>query len=414
MKQYYKDFLKSIAPAVSFDRQQMLEMLAAENHSEDVRRHRASVIISRVQVVSAVFALLVPVWGIIDVIIFDWPINGLLVTARVVSGIIFLALAWPWDTVRTMGLAYVMLAVMLAIPPFFYLAAMPMFDGAELTRSQQLMAQAYALLPFVVVAGLSVFPLTALEGIAHSMPVFAITAVTAGQASGFNFETYVSNIWLMLLIIGVSLLSGMSQLHYIITLVNRASLDPLTGAHTRRSGTETFDLQYRLAEMQASNCALAFIDIDNFKSINDTYGHDEGDRVLKSLSAALKAHLRGGDELIRWGGEEFIILLGKSDAKGVRVVMERILSVGFGPRPDGKPLTASMGVAEKLADDTQSWQDLVEIADQRMYAAKTTGKDRCVLWNGEVLTKSGIIMLPDGDPAGQGGEADNAQESKAS
>jgi len=88
--------------------------------------------------------------------------------------------------------------------------------------------------------------------------------------------------------------------------------------------------------------------------------------------------MRRGDALVRWGGEEFLLLMPNTDIVHARQAMERLCASGLGLRPDGKPLTASIGLAETLADHCIQGEQLVEIADQRMYHAKQQGRNRIV------------------------------------
>ena len=116
-----------------------------------------------------------------------------------------------------------------------------------------------------------------------------------------------------------------------------------------------------------------------------------GDEVHAGLRAARaegfgRAVQARGDVLVRWGGEEFLVLLANSDVQGARLVVERLRAAGFGERPDGTPLTASIGLAERLIDRASDWPELIEVADQRMYAAKLGGRDRAIL-PGEAIVR---------------------------
>ena len=98
--------------------------------------------------------------------------------------------------------------------------------------------------------------------------------------------------------------------------------------------------------------------------------------------------LRRGDILIRWGGEEFLTVMPNTDPSGAMIAVGRMRSAGLGMRPDGKPLTASIGVAERVIDGIESWTALVEKADQRMYSAKQNGKDRAIGCGDIVIAKT--------------------------
>lgn len=381
-----RSFAAHIFSPIKITWDQFIDLLVPIRHSTHIRRHAASVTISRVQLVAALFALLVPICSVVDWFVFPWPQWAEMAAMRLVSSVIFILLAWPWDSGKSRLSANVMLMVLLLVPPAFYLASIRIIDGAELGTFGILATRLYALMPNIVLAGLAIFPLTALEVLLFSAPAF-IFAIAGHHMNGevLSLVQHGPELWLMVLVMGVAMFSGMSQLHYMSALVNRAMVDPLTGAYTRRSGGETLDLLFRLSALQNTPLTIAFFDLDKFKSINDDYGHDEGDRALRSLAEILRKGLRNGDVLVRWGGEEFVAILNNTNAEGARIVIERLREGGFGNRPDGSPLTASIGVSERIIDQAKDWPELIEAADLRMYQAKRTGRDRAVLPAGLVL-----------------------------
>lgn len=160
----------------------------------------------------------------------------------------------------------------------------------------------YALLPFVTVAALSIFPLTAVEVVAFSVPILVLTVFGAAESGVGNGTYYAITIWLLVLIIGAAMLSSLGQLHYMVTLVRTASHDGLTRCFTRRTGIELLELQFRVAARHGNPIAILFIDVDNFKSVNDQFGHEAGDEVLRNLAARLRSGMRKADSIIRWGG----------------------------------------------------------------------------------------------------------------
>lgn len=369
---------------VSWD--QAYHLLVATPHSPYLRRHRMSFLIGRVQLVSFIFAVLIPLWSAIDYVTLPWPEWAVLTAMRAVSGAIFLALAWPWNIEPTTRTAFFMLFVMMLGPPVFYLASQPLLSGVELGTWGSVAVEFYALLPFIALAGLCVFPLTVVEMLLFGVPFLVLTAYGASLSDNFTLETYIGNLWLALLILAVSLFASVSQLRYMIALVSRSSIDPLTGAYTRRSGAEIIDMQYRVAIRQDAAFTIIFFDLDKFKSINDTYGHDVGDQTLTMFTENLQSNLRGSDVIVRWGGEEFLAVLPNTNLSGARLVVGRILDNWLGERPDGAPLTASIGIAERKTDQLEDWIDLVELADQRMYTAKKSGRARAVLRDDEIMT----------------------------
>jgi diguanylate cyclase (GGDEF)-like protein len=120
--------------------------------------------------------------------------------------------------------------------------------------------------------------------------------------------------------------------------------------------------------------SLLMIDIDNFKKYNDTHGHPAGDELLRKLAQLLKSSLRDVDIVFRYGGEEFVVILPKTDRKGGQIVAERLLvQVDL-----YLPTSISIGIAA-LPDDAETENELIEKADNALYEAKRTGKDRyCV------------------------------------
>ena len=365
---------------------QFLDLLVPFRHSPHIRRHAASVIISRIQLVAALFAVMVPLWSVLDWFVFPWPQWLEMTIMRLVSGLVFFGLSWPWKMSKSRMQADGMLMILLLIPPVFYITSIDIIAQLHVVGSALLVAKLYALMPNIVLAGLAIFPLTAFEVVVFSVPAFAFALlglIMTGET--ISIDQHGPMLWLMVLVMGVAMFSGMSQLHYITALVNRAMIDPLTSAYTRRSGGEALDLQFRLSSMKNTPMSVAFFDLDKFKSINDSYGHEEGDKALKTLADKLREGLRRGDILARWGGEEFVAILTDTTPDGAKIMLERLRSSGFGLRPDGAPMTASIGVAERIADGASDWPQLIELADHRMYEAKRTGRDRAVLPHGQTL-----------------------------
>lgn len=361
---------------------QLLGLLTPLGRSVHLRRHAAAVIVARVQLISALFAVLVPLWAVVDVWVFDTRTATWLVLLRLASAAVFVALAWPREisATRPYTQAVAMLLVMLMVPPLFYLVSLQIVDPVGLTDSQRLMAQLYTFMPTIVLGGLAIFPLTALEIVLFSLPVLgaALIGMTSGGVE-LALDQHGAALWFMLMMMGVAMFSGMSQSHYMESLVHKAMTDPLTGAYTRRSGIEALELMFRLSSMSGKPLAVAFFDLDHFKAINDAFGHEAGDQALCTLVERLRRSLRRGDVLVRWGGEEFVAVLPELPADQIPAFLQRVRQAGFGERPDGTPLTASIGVAESIADGVLDWRALVEKADQRMYAAKRAGRDRAVL-----------------------------------
>ena len=157
-----------------------------------------------------------------------------------------------------------------------------------------------------------------------------------------------------------------------------AALDPLTGLGNRR----LFDADLRQLVQQARNWgfrpALAVLDLDHFKRINDQFGHEAGDRALVDFAAILRSGLRQSDRLYRIGGEEFVLLVPDSDEQGLSILLAQVQALLRAQlRGPGGPVTVSIGAALLAADeDGRHW---LARADQALYAAKRGGRDRTVL-----------------------------------
>ncbi|MFD1624713.1 sensor domain-containing diguanylate cyclase [Azospirillum griseum] len=358
---------------------QLRHLIHPTKHTPILGRRRAAMIQSRVRMVALVFGLLTPLWIAIDMMVFSWPLSGQLMGLRLAASAAFLTLAWESHPCEDIRSAWIRLGALLAIPTLFFTISHPLLYAEGTDDLRVAVTAGYGYLPFVMVAGLSVFPLTALEGALFATPMLA-----AHLGAGFYgslvlpFPSYLSALWLLLLIAVVATLAAMSQLHFMIALLEQAAHDVLTGAFSRRIGEELLKLQVANAQRSRQPLSTVFVDLDDFKAVNDRYGHDEGDRVLRHAATTIRSMLRESDALVRWGGEEFLLIMPDTPVSGAMIAVERMRTAGFGKRPDGSLQTASVGVAEQNTDRLFDWEALVDLADQRMYQAKQSGKNRVV------------------------------------
>lgn len=158
-----------------------------------------------------------------------------------------------------------------------------------------------------------------------------------------------------------------------------AQEDPLTGLFNARAYYEAADRMLVLAARTGAPCAAIFVDLDHFKRINDTWGHEAGDAVLRQASACLAGHLRVTDLLGRIGGEEFAILLPDTDLPGALHLAEKLRRALEALQPEigdrRLRVTASLGVALREPRH-RTLHDLQREADQAMYQAKAEGRNR--------------------------------------
>lgn len=163
-----------------------------------------------------------------------------------------------------------------------------------------------------------------------------------------------------------------------------ARIDPLTGLFNRRAFRENALPVWSTALRGGRPLAVIALDIDHFKAINDSHGHDVGDRVITTVARLLKDSSRSGDIVARWGGEEFIVLLPETDGERAAALAERlrkdIARLGFRAGQGPAAITASFGVAAR--NGHESLDDLICAADHRLYAAKAGGRNRVELFSG--------------------------------
>lgn len=182
------------------------------------------------------------------------------------------------------------------------------------------------------------------------------------------------------------LISKLSNLIYLnldnIRLTHIATMDKLTNTYTRKYYDMKFDELIENAGENLNIFSVLMLDIDRFKSINDTYGHRKGDEVLKILGSILKKSTRCTDIVGRYGGEEFVVLLKNTNedeamkiAEKIRVEVENTTVPGI-----EYPITISIGVS-RYPDHSQFKDELVEKADQALYFAKESGRNRVELWS---------------------------------
>ena len=156
--------------------------------------------------------------------------------------------------------------------------------------------------------------------------------------------------------------------------------DPLTGVLNRRGLAEAFSVETARSDRVEKPLCVALLDVDNFKKLNDTHGHDAGDRALQHLADIVREAIRPTDVVARFGGEEFVVLMPQTDGEEAVQIMTRVqrhLTRGFFLNGNLKMLiTFSAGVTRRALDEDQA--AVLARADQALYEAKATGKNKVI------------------------------------
>lgn len=159
-----------------------------------------------------------------------------------------------------------------------------------------------------------------------------------------------------------------------------AMMDPLTRLWNRRGASVLLKAAFDAADQRRTPVTLALLDLDNFKRINDNYGHQIGDEVLRKVSARLVSAVRGDDAVCRIGGDEFLVLMREADAKPAARIAERIRRVITDapiPTRDGAvPMSVSVGFTVRSPDEQLSVDELLGRADQALLESKAAGRNR--------------------------------------
>jgi diguanylate cyclase (GGDEF)-like protein len=198
----------------------------------------------------------------------------------------------------------------------------------------------------------------------------------------------------------VSMLLTAIVMHIITGVMSRlqeeledlAATDPLTGALNRRQMETSLSEAVERRSRSNASASVLLIDIDHFKNINDSFGHDAGDKVLKALVALVKKRARRLDRVFRMGGEEFLVLLSDTRAPDAVIHAERLrLLVSDAPLVDTLSITISIGVAECVPGQAvDAW---IKQADDALYFAKQDGRNRVVCETPAAVTEPDVEIM---------------------
>lgn len=223
------------------------------------------------------------------------------------------------------------------------------------------------------------------------MQAFGLPAAAALDAQ-LTHWLFTMNLTLVVMIVSVlAMLTFASVRKLEAELSEMATTDVLTGLPNRRSFSLAMEGLVRESNRSGSRFVLGLLDVDHFKRINDAHGHSVGDEVLTRCGAVLRAELKAGDRVFRWGGEEFAIVFRDSDLERAHIACERLrarLQDELSAVREGVVLTVTVGLAQWSPG--ASLDDLFRRADAALYAGKDAGRDRTVSYAGDL---AGAVVM---------------------
>jgi diguanylate cyclase (GGDEF)-like protein len=216
------------------------------------------------------------------------------------------------------------------------------------------------------------FLLLAFAQVMANSPATAVFVAMREAFAPYMMATWFINFVVVMAIVIVSSFLFSRSTHENLARLDKLSYtDELTGLGNRRY------LESKMS-LIGENYALAMLDIDDFKLVNDTYGHDKGDIVLRSIAAVMRTHVRAGDVVVRWGGEEFVLCLpGCPIEPALRImngIREEVAKLAFDAMP-GEHMTVTIGVTVSGA---RPYDEVVRESDEAMYRGKRRGKNRVI------------------------------------
>jgi diguanylate cyclase (GGDEF)-like protein len=367
---------------------QLVNLISGRDHPIYVKRYRALLNSERIRFFSLLFVLFTSLWLLIDYLLLAKQIFIAFATIKgAVIGLLLL-LIWPERKTATLYLTPVLLGLFLSIFPAIFIASSYQLVIRPEVDSDRLLIQLYAVLPYLSVAGLGLFPLTVLETLAYALPLATIAVAGWGYFIDFSLDQMLPSIGLLSIMIALAAVSAAMQLQDMITLANRPIYDPLTATLSRQSGIANLAREFHSAVLQDQPFAVVLIELEDLDDYGKNFDIQTYDRIILEAADILGEDLRSGDTLVRWSGNGFLLMLSNTDCLGVKVTIDRLRKIGMGTLADGQPITAAIGAAERVLDQVNDWHSLLEMAEQRLQQAKRLGKDRSIYCGEQTAAKA--------------------------
>lgn len=338
--------------------------------------HRARLIINRVRVAMLALSLVMLVVAAADFAVLPTGAATVLLRGILLGGLALTILAAVCRCSPSTGQARLAIGLLFAISATIFLFSNQILIRAHLAFSAYAISSGCFFVPLALLALMTFFPFTLSELLLLTLPPLLIFAV-GRVASTAPIIPACSDSLLLVILILIGLIAGagsLGQTCLMRAMLHRSLRDPLTSTLNRLSGELVLQMQLARAKRDGSPISVAFLDIDNFKQINDQLGHQAGDMVLRGMADRLRMQIRGRDVLIRWAGDEFLLVMPGAHAEDGAKRLRFLTGDPSLPQISGKPITWSYGVAEWPHDsEDDSWQTLVMAADEQMYNAKRKG-----------------------------------------
>jgi diguanylate cyclase (GGDEF)-like protein len=290
----------------------------------------------------------------------------------------------PWAHTVLTGLAEKVCA---SVSPFA--AALPTLEELVLVENPPLLSEEEA--------GVVSIPF-------EEMGVLAIPLIHCGQLVGGlgalveKPAALTAELRLTLRLVSFHLATALHSAQVAEMATREALVDELTGAHNRKAMGRILEAEWKRAKRYCLNLSVAMIDIDHFKGLNDSYGHTVGDAVVRSMAGLLRQHLRETDHLIRYGGEEFLVVLPETTPSETALVLERLRyllrrqPIHVSEDLGSLHVTFSAGITATPGCSAATVEDLVDTADKALVIAKQSGRDRSCVAHGQAqASASGTI-----------------------
>ncbi|MEW8204484.1 MAG: GGDEF domain-containing protein [Candidatus Thiodiazotropha endolucinida] len=360
------------------------KLISSDEHPAYMRKHRAELLLERIRFIASLLSILIPLWLVIDFLLLPFNLFWPIVVIRLLSTAHFVYLARYRTEQATLKTSLLLLAGMLINLPLTFFASAHYLAMVPPESVYHLPLALYTLLPYIAVGLLGLFPLTLLECAVLALLIAMLTVTGWSYYSTVPALELLPTLWLLIIILGIVLFTSTIQLQYMISIITRTDHDPVTGAQTRKSGVQSLAKAFQQAKLQNEFLSIALVDLDNVQNIIAEFDYATYDHVVLEAADILSDGLRHNDMLVHWGEKVFMMILPGTDCKGARIIAQRVLNQGLGTLPDGRPVTASIGVCERSADDIEEWSSMLELVDNRRDDAKRQGKDRYIICNEEI------------------------------